>query len=186
MYILYIPDDISCDDNARDILEISTNRKGCRSSLILTSFFSTIAFVNIFNASMSFMFIFWTSNFSSTFNNSSNFDIEERIRNYFVDNGFYEVKTYNLTSKSNLKLFNFNNDNKEIKIVNPISNIREFYRFNAIDSLLNIIKYNNDRKRELKSVFEIQPFKFNDELVNTASIIFVDNEFSKIGNYERK
>ena len=120
------------------------------------------------------------------FNNSSNFDIEERIRNYFVDNGFYEVKTYNLTSKSNLKLFNFNNDNKEIKIVNPISNIREFYRFNAIDSLLNIIKYNNDRKRELKSIFEIQPFKFNDELVNTASIIFVDNEFSKIGNYERK
>lgn len=113
------------------------------------------------------------------------FDNELWIRNYLINNGLFEVKTYNLISKENLYKFNFFNhsSNNEVKIANPISLLHEYYRFNTIDSLLKTIKYNLDRKREINSIFEIQSLLNNASYVRNLSILFIADLNQKIINY---
>lgn len=78
-----------------------------------------------------------------------------KLLNYLIDNGFYQAKTYNLTSVDKFKNFNVFDISTQLKIQNPISNIREYLKLNSVDSLLSVLEFNNSRKRSLNNVFEI-------------------------------
>ncbi len=116
-------------------------------------------------------------------NSNLEIDNERYVREYMINNGFYEVKTYNLTSKEKYTTFNFFNQNQEIKIMNAISNMREYYRYNCIDSMIDVLKYNIDKKRNIHSIFEIQNFDINNEARNLLNILFVDGKHNNLINY---
>lgn len=114
------------------------------------------------------------------------YDNELLIRNFLINNGFYEVKTYNLVAKQDLFKFNFFNSetSQVIKVANPLSLSHAYYRLNTIDSLLKTIKYNIDHKRELNNIFEIQSLIHNNNLyTKNLSFLLLGNVNQKIINY---
>ncbi len=78
------------------------------------------------------------------------------IRNFLIDFGCYETKTYNLTNEINNDSFNFYELDSSYQVINAISKQREYLRTNLFASLLDVLKYNNARKRPLHNIFEIQ------------------------------
>lgn len=88
--------------------------------------------------------------------NNESFDNKNMIADFLVNYNFIETKTYNLVNEKDSSSFNFFNVKEDIKLLNSISNNREFLRKNLINSLLNVINYNISRKRENKNIFEIQ------------------------------
>ncbi len=89
-------------------------------------------------------------------NNYQRYNDLKTIRNFLVDYGCYETKTYNLTSKANNDLFNFFKLDSSFQVINAISKQREYLRTNLFTSLLDVLKYNRARKRPLHNIFEMQ------------------------------
>lgn len=119
-----------------------------------------------------------------SFENNSEKKNIDKIDNFFLDNGFMQVKTYNLSSKERAKKFDFLNLFSDIHLINPISNIREYLKSNSICELLDIIKYNFSRKHKLFNIYEISKIQTSLEKSNNIlSTLFVDNFYSsKISN----
>ncbi len=80
--------------------------------------------------------------------------LRREIRNYFVDRGFSETKTYSLVSESVAKEYDIENKSL-VKIMNPLAVEKQFLRHSLIPSLLNVLVYNKSRKVEDINIFEI-------------------------------
>ena len=93
--------------------------------------------------------------------------LENSIRSYLVDNGFYEV--------INAPFIN-NNHSHSIKVDNPLDSNREYLRTNISDSLIENILYNEKRQQDSIKLFEISDiYTFNngnvDVVTNLAIIV---------------
>ncbi len=114
-----------------------------------------------------------------TFKNE--FDIKkiEDVKKYLLSNGFYQIKTYNLCSKDELKYNYFNYENP-IAISNPLSNDREFMRLSLLNGVLDTYSYNSRMNNNLESIFEFQNIYY-DGLNKRHLILSVPNNI-----YENK
>lgn len=95
------------------------------------------------------------------FNANKLYVFNKKIKDYFVNLGFIETKTYNLTSESLLDRFNLYNIKTNIGILNPISNDRKYLRHNLVDQMINVLVYNMNHKQELENIFEVQKIQFD-------------------------
>lgn len=115
--------------------------------------------------------------------NNFEYDNMMTIKNYFIDQGFSLVKTYNLTSIENDKKFNIFNSKELVKLINPISKDREYLRSSLISQHLDVYEYNNAHQNELIPIFEIQNLNY-DSQVFTHLGIMIPNQYRK--NYINK
>ncbi|MDE7075178.1 MAG: phenylalanine--tRNA ligase subunit beta, partial [Malacoplasma sp.] len=115
-----------------------------------------------------------------------NFDYFEEnrvfLQKYFINKGFSLVKSFNLTSSDNNKKFNLFKVKNPIKIINPISKEREFFRNNLIQQHLEIISNNYARKNSMINIFEIQGLSYdnswNQHLCLTLSADLFNNKIN--------
>lgn len=98
------------------------------------------------------------------------------INNFLLNNGFMQVKTYNLTSKELAKKFDYLNLFSNICIKNPISNVREYLKSNSIPEMLDVIKYNFSRKHKLFNIYEINKIQTSlTKSNNILNILFIND-----------
>jgi len=97
------------------------------------------------------------------------------LRNYLLDYGFHQVKTYNLTSTSSLNDFNFFNYHKPITLLAPMSVSRKVMRYSLIPSLLEICRLNASYKQDALKVF-------TDEVIYTQDSDEYDYHFAFVVN----
>ena len=97
------------------------------------------------------------------------------LRNYLLDYGFHQVKTYNLTSTSSLNDFNFFNYHKPITLLAPMSVSRKVMRYSLIPSLLEICRLNASYKQDALKVF-------TDEVIYTQDSDEYDHHFAFVVN----
>tara|TARA_B100000886_G_scaffold148536_1_gene100987 strand:+ start:1424 stop:3334 length:1911 start_codon:yes stop_codon:yes gene_type:complete len=77
---------------------------------------------------------------------SNKSDIENKLRFFLLDQGFYEVINSPFVNKSS--------DNS-IKIDNPLDSNKEYMRTNIVDSLLENLTFNERRQKDSIKLFEI-------------------------------
>ena len=110
-------------------------------------------------------------------------DNKTSLETKLLNKGFSLVKTLNLTSYENNLKFNLFNTKDWIKIINPISNIREYFRNNLIEQHIDVVANNSSRKNNMLNIFEIQGLiydnKWNQHLCVTIS---KDMFINKINN----
>lgn len=102
------------------------------------------------------------------------------LKNYLLDYGFHQVKTYNLTSTSALNQFNFFNYQKPITLLSPMNISRKVMRYSLIPSLLEICRLNASYKQDTLKVFtdEVIYTKDSDEANHHFAFIVNNNFFS--------
>lgn len=105
------------------------------------------------------------------------------LESYFINKGFSLVKTLNLTSLENNEKFNLFDSKKHIKILNPISNIREYFRNNIIQQHLEVISTNDSHKNKRINIFEIQGLNYDDVWSQHLCLtLSTSHFFNKINN----
>jgi len=105
---------------------------------------------------------------------NKNQNLKRVIRDFFVDRGFYETRTYSLVSEELAKAFD-QKELKTIKILNPLTKEREHLRHSILPSLLNVLAYNKARKTEDIFIFEIANTYFEDGEVEKLSVLMHGN-----------
>ncbi len=108
----------------------------------------------------------------------------EDLHHSLINHNFYEVKTYNLTSKDRAQTFDYLKLFSNIRISNPISNIREYLKANAISQMLDVLQYNLSRKHDLYNIYEINKIQVSlDKSIDLLNIVFVKDFYkNKITN----
>ena len=76
----------------------------------------------------------------------SNHDIENKLKYFLLDHGFYEVINSPFVSKSS---------DKSIKVDNPLDSNKRYLRTNLIDSLIDNLIFNERRQKDSIKLFEI-------------------------------
>ena len=102
-------------------------------------------------------------------------DIENKLRYFLLDNGFYEVINspfVNLISK------------EAIKVDNPLDSNREFIRTNITNSLLSNLLFNERRQKDSIKLFEISDiYSFNNVIKKKRKLSLIAS--GRVGlNYE--
>ncbi len=105
------------------------------------------------------------------------FDLNQKIANYLVDIGLYNAKTYNLTSHESADLFNWYQLNV-LDLKNPGSNLKASFNTNKIDSLLNVLAYNQRAKNPAVNWFEIAKLYVNKQQSFDCLTILLDTNWS--------
>lgn len=79
--------------------------------------------------------------------------------------GLTEVMTYSLTASKNINRFTLNDSKtKSIQLLMPMSEDREYMRISLVQSLLDVIRYNNARNISDVHIFELsKTYYFEDE-----------------------
>lgn len=95
------------------------------------------------------------------FNSNKNYQLITKIKDYFINLGFIETKTYNLTSENAVNKFNLFDINENIAIQNPSSNDRKILRHNLVHQMIEVLIYNLNHKQDLENIFEIQKIQFD-------------------------
>ena len=83
----------------------------------------------------------------------NNKDIENKLRFFLLDNGFYEVINSPFVSS---------NSDESIKVDNPLDSNREYLRTNITNSLLDNLLYNEKRQQDSVKLFEISDIYYSD------------------------
>jgi phenylalanyl-tRNA synthetase beta chain len=96
--------------------------------------------------------------------------IRRTVRDYFVNRGFYETRTYSLVSKEMAVAFD-QEVSKTIKILNPLTKEREHLRHSILPSLQNVLAYNKARKIDDVFIFEITNTYFDDNEKTKLAIL---------------
>ncbi|HHU80623.1 MAG TPA: phenylalanine--tRNA ligase subunit beta [Acholeplasmataceae bacterium] len=83
--------------------------------------------------------------------------VRSQTKNFLTEAGLREVVTYSLVSEAEAKLFNylFPADHSFIKLLNPMSEEHSTLRLGLVNSLLNVISYNNARKIKDVAIYEV-------------------------------
>ena len=79
-------------------------------------------------------------------NISNNYDIENKLRYFLLDQGFYEVVNSPFVNSSS---------DMSITVDNPLDSNREYLRTNVISSLMDNLIYNERRQKDSIKLFEI-------------------------------
>ncbi|MEF9984821.1 MAG: phenylalanine--tRNA ligase subunit beta [Malacoplasma sp.] len=118
-----------------------------------------------------------------------NFEFNYEYKNYlylktfFLNKGFSQLKTYNLTSANKNQLFNIFNQKNNIEIINPLSKDKVVFRNNILEKHLEVLKKNISYKNKLMPVFEIQKLPINGTNSSYLScLVPIDIFFNKIDN----
>jgi phenylalanyl-tRNA synthetase beta chain len=109
-------------------------------------------------------------------NNNKNFrDIENKLRYFLLDHGFYEVVNPPFVAA---------NTKGSIKVDNPLDSNREYLRTNITESLLENLLFNERRQKDSVKLFEISDiYSFNKKLNNKRKISIIAS--GRVGlNYE--
>ena len=77
---------------------------------------------------------------------ANNNEIENKLRYFLLDNGFYEVINFPFVG---------NNSNDAIKVDNPLDSNKGYLRSNITDSLLDNLIFNEKRQKDSIKLFEI-------------------------------
>ncbi len=77
---------------------------------------------------------------------SNNYEIENKLRYFLLDNGFYEVINFPFVG---------NNSNHAIKVDNPLDSNKGYLRSNITDSLMDNLIFNERRQKDSIKLFEI-------------------------------
>lgn len=107
----------------------------------------------------------------------SEFQQFQSLRDKLLTKQIFEVKTYNLTSLKEVQLFNWFNLEPYIKIQNPLSGQKTVLRLSLIHQMLEVLKFNLNRKQALENIFEIQRIHFKDQSFNNLCIILSTDQF---------
>lgn len=78
------------------------------------------------------------------------------LKDFFLNKGFMQLKTYNLTSIPKNNIFNIFNQTNNIEIINPISKDKMVLRNNILEKHLEVLQKNVSYKNKLLPTFEIQ------------------------------
>jgi phenylalanyl-tRNA synthetase beta chain len=102
-------------------------------------------------------------------------DVENKIRYFLLDHGFYEV----INSP-----FIGHNSGKSIKVDNPLDSNRQYIRTNITDSLLENLLFNEKRQKDSVKLFEISDiYSFKDGISKKRNIAIIAS--GKVGlNFE--
>lgn len=99
---------------------------------------------------------------------------ENLVSDLLINNGFYKVINYSLVSPDIVNDFDILND-KEVKILNPLTVDHSVLRKSLIPSLLNNINYNLNHKNEDFKIFEISNVYFENKNVLVLSAALCGN-----------
>ncbi|ALA97544.1 phenylalanyl-tRNA synthetase subunit beta [Spiroplasma kunkelii CR2-3x] len=91
---------------------------------------------------------------------------EKTIKNFetfFLNNGFYQAKTYALVKQEEITHFNFFNYQKPYQLLSPLSEEHAVMRLSLINSLLNSVKYNNARNKKNVKLFTVEKIYVNEK-----------------------
>ena len=80
--------------------------------------------------------------------------MKREIRNFLVERGFFETKTYSLVSEELATKYDLS-ETLSVKIMNPLTKEREYLRHSLLPSLINVLSYNKARKINDVFLFEI-------------------------------
>ena len=92
-----------------------------------------------------------------TQNIEKNFNNLNRLKNYLIKNGFYEVINFPFVK---------NEDQKSISIDNPLDSNRKQLRTSLKGSLLDNLLYNERRQKDLIKLFEVSDIYTNNNQIN--------------------
>ena len=97
---------------------------------------------------------------------ANNNEIENKLRYFLLDNGFYEVINFPFVG---------NNSNDAIKVDNPLDSKRDNLRINLKDSLVNNLIYNERRQKDSIKLFEISDIytSVNSEIKKTRKLAII-------------
>ena len=107
---------------------------------------------------------------------SNAYDIENKLRYFLLDKGFYEVINSPFVSSSS---------DKSIKVDNPLDTNRRYLRTNIINSLLDNLIFNERRQKDSIKLFEISDIYIskNNEIIKTRRLSVIAS--GRVGhNYE--
>jgi phenylalanyl-tRNA synthetase beta chain len=117
-----------------------------------------------------------TSEISIQRNERANYiGIENKLRYFLIDNGFYEIINSPFTNLSS---------KKAIKVDNPLDSNREFLRTNITNSLIDNLLFNERRQKDSIKLFEISDvYSFNNGINKKRKLSIVAS--GRVGlNYE--
>ncbi|WP_101519296.1 phenylalanine--tRNA ligase subunit beta [Spiroplasma melliferum] len=91
---------------------------------------------------------------------------EKTIKNFetfFLNNGFYQAKTYALVKQEEITNFNFFNYQKPYQLLSPLSEEHAVMRLSLTNSLLNSVGYNNARNQKNVKLFTVEKIYANEK-----------------------
>lgn len=106
---------------------------------------------------------------------NSEYDITKNIRAFLVNNGYSEVKTYNLTSKESNDNFNEFGYTNPVQIINPLSSNRTYMKFSNLKSLLEVMQLNTSYKNVVTPLFEITKIYHDKNSNVNLSLLVAEN-----------
>jgi phenylalanyl-tRNA synthetase beta chain len=92
-------------------------------------------------------------------------NVLNKLREIFIDNGFYQVINYPFTGANSAEKVN-----APIKLDNPLDSNRAYMRQNLLDSLINNLLYNERRQKDSLKFFEISDVYLKDPDTNKFKI----------------
>ncbi len=94
----------------------------------------------------------------SVIQNNAPHKLQTKVSNYLADNGFNEIINNSLVAG---KLYNEEQINKSIKMLNPLSNDMDVLRMELLNSALESVAYNVNRKNSNTKFFEFGKIYFS-------------------------
>ena len=99
-----------------------------------------------------------------------------KIREYLLDIGIDECLTYSLVSKENSQKFNLLHSEEHYKIINPLTDEREYFRTHIAYSLLEAASYNVNHQNKDLALFETANMISKSSRSEHLSIALVGNK----------
>ena len=103
----------------------------------------------------------------------------KEIRDYLVLNGLDECVTYSLLSEENSHKFNLLHQEEHYKLLNPLTDEREYFRTHITYSLLEAALYNYNRQNKDLSLFETANMMSRSSKAEHLSIVLLGNELQQ-------
>ena len=103
----------------------------------------------------------------------------KEIRDYLVLNGLDECVTYSLLSNSNKDKFNLLHEEEHYKLLNPLTDEREYFRTHITYSLLEAALYNYNRQNKDLSLFETANLMSRSSSQEHLAIVLVGNDLEQ-------
>lgn len=103
----------------------------------------------------------------------------KEIRDYLLLSGLDECVTYSLLSKDNISKFNLLHEEESYKLLNPLTDEREYFRTHISYSLLDAALYNYNRQNKDLSLFETSHMISKSSQEEHLSIVLVGNDLQQ-------
>lgn len=102
-----------------------------------------------------------------------------QVRHYLLDRGLDECLTYSLLSKKEMHSFNLLNNEEHYRIINPITDEREYFRTHVLHSLLKVCTFNVARQNKDLALFETSQVQSKKTLCHHLAICLLGNELRR-------